>query len=163
VTDETTQEARAYCLDAEPVAGDRYAYVKRGLACRKVGKGRWQVRRSDGRKLDQISVQVALKEPWASQVSSSVDAGCAVHGESCPPDSDDCSTAYLAGTTRRWVAQVKAEPTSPYLFEVHVSEVPMVLLTGMSQQELLEARERIAAGTRLADGAGFSVVLVSSS
>jgi len=38
-----------------------------------------------------------------------------------------------------------------------------VLLTGMSQQELREAGERIAAGTRLADGAGFSVVLVSSS
>jgi hypothetical protein len=155
--------ARTYYLEATPGAGGRYAYSKSGLSCRKLGTGRWQVRRADGRPLDQVTIQVSVKEPWASEVGSCIFASCATHGDDCPPDGADCRSVNRVGSASRWITLVKAEATPLYLFEVHLMQIPKLPRDPGRQEEHLEAREWIAANIRLADGAGFVVVLASGS
>jgi hypothetical protein len=152
-------DLRRYSLEAAPGTDGRYAYVKTGLSYRKLEEGRWQVRRSDGKPLHQVAIQVAIKEPWASDVGSCVFAGCATHGESCHADGGDCQVVYQVGTTKRWAPAV--EVTSPYIFEVRLWEIPTLSSVQKTQEELIGAREWVAANTRLAGGAGFAVVLTS--
>lgn len=91
------------CLAKPRRKGRGYLFDGKGLKGKWVGGGRFEFRRADGAKFDSSSfVQVALLDPWASEIVKGMVVCCVKHGPLCRMDREDCRAGEREMDFKRW-------------------------------------------------------------
>lgn len=126
--------------------------------CRRLGNGVYRFRRTDGGLPNVAVCLVQIAPPWCEEKVDGLMAICSTHGgfvSNCPSDSDDCKVARKVVSMNRWYTVMRLETGARGArdcFDVIVLRKPSMRKGARKDPEV-----------RPADGAGFHVMILSSS